>query len=80
MPEHTLTQFRGKNRYGHNTTNSCKGCKKRLGSPVPKKIGNATKKICSFCNPELSNRLYSKSQLVIKINDLKKNNFVEYFG
>jgi hypothetical protein len=77
MPENTVTQFRGRSRYGHNSKTSTKGHTRRATSPAPKKIGNCVTKIgCSFCNPTLSTRVQKKAEIKQYVNRIMKSNSV----
>ena len=55
MPEHTATEFRSKNKYGHRSKNKQRA---RSSSP-PKRIGNikSHKAYCTYCAPHLASRM-----------------------
>lgn len=62
MPEHTVSENQHKNKYGHNTKNSCKNGRKRRTSEKGKhhKLGNSARGFCQFCFPSLSIRTHNK--------------------
>lgn len=67
MTEHTIDEFRSKNKYGHNSKG--KENKKKYGTPISKKLGNSSK-ICNYCYPKLSTRLHNKKFIKKQLNTL----------
>jgi hypothetical protein len=57
------------------SNHSRRGIKKsnnRRRSPAPKKIGNSYKISCTFCNPQLTNRLDNKKNILNECEVVKE--------
>lgn len=72
MPENTVTEFRGRNKYGHRSKNDRKQ-RNRSSSP-PKKIGNikSHRSYCTYCAPELASTMERRFIIQEEFKEINK--------
>jgi hypothetical protein len=76
MPEHSITDFRGRNKYGHRSKNDKNKTKNRnRSSSPPRKLGNikSHKTYCTFCSPELASRMERHFNNIEENNEIQKD-------
>jgi len=72
MPEHTVTEFRGRNKYGHRTR-SDRNKRNRSSSP-PRRLGNIqSHKYCTYCAPELASSMERRFIVMEENKQLQKD-------
>ena len=75
MPENTVDEFQGKNKYGHRSRSDRRNQRGRhRSSSPPKKIGNiqSHRNYCTHCAPSLASNLEKKFGIVEDLKEIKK--------
>jgi hypothetical protein len=73
MPRYTETEYRLATNHSHRSKKGSE--RKRILSPMPKRMGNSSRGGCSFCNPKVVSRVVGRQLLQDKLRTNKEIDF-----